>query len=403
MAAQIPLKLIVGGTNNLGRMAAGDTIAASYLDPLVLTTTNTATVSGKTFSGLRINTTEHTDHGAILTSGGHKVLDVVQSTTPDNRARLSTADTTAGVATVPLEMVGGATTIHCNIIPKGASGRLKVAGVEVADISSTQSLSGKTLTQPTIGDFTNANHTHTSTSTGGTLSASAIGSGTLSAARLPSIREADYSGNFASDGGLALMRPVGISYVSEATMGSGTLVADRRYWIPLLAPVRSSPTLTTLKIRIESGWAASRFVKVGVYDNTGGATAPKPNALASVEGVFDLNTGGVAIVTCTLSSPVVLTPGALYWLAFWANTSVPTITTWPTSGVMPTMVLGLNQSGADGMFQLSTNAAPTWGYFDDSSYGSLPSTAPSLSPASTSNGYLWRTGPRWAIGATWSS
>ncbi len=45
-------------------------------------------------------------------------------------------------------------------------------------------LTNKTLTTPTIGDFSNATHAHTNAASGGTLSASAIASGTIGTARL---------------------------------------------------------------------------------------------------------------------------------------------------------------------------------------------------------------------------
>jgi len=57
-------------------------------------------------------------------------------------------------------------------------------GAVVLD-SNTVTLTNKTLTTPTIADFTNANHDHLDTDDGGTLSAAAIASGTLDEARLP--------------------------------------------------------------------------------------------------------------------------------------------------------------------------------------------------------------------------
>lgn len=50
----------------------------------------------------------------------------------------------------------------------------------------TDTLTNKTLTTPTIGSFTNATHSHTNAAGGGTLSATAIASGTMATARLGS-------------------------------------------------------------------------------------------------------------------------------------------------------------------------------------------------------------------------
>lgn len=53
----------------------------------------------------------------------------------------------------------------------------------LANLDQAQTLTNKTLTTPTIGDFTNATHTHANNAGGGTLNASAIAAGTLATAR----------------------------------------------------------------------------------------------------------------------------------------------------------------------------------------------------------------------------
>jgi hypothetical protein len=54
---------------------------------------------------------------------------------------------------------------------------------KVANLDEAQTFTNKTLTQPTIGDFTNATHGHTNAAGGGSLDAAAIGSGALAKAR----------------------------------------------------------------------------------------------------------------------------------------------------------------------------------------------------------------------------
>ena len=53
----------------------------------------------------------------------------------------------------------------------------------ITTLTGSQILTNKTLTTPTIGDFTNAAHTHQNAAGGSSLSAAAIGSGTLATAR----------------------------------------------------------------------------------------------------------------------------------------------------------------------------------------------------------------------------
>src|SRR3990167_6214909 len=53
----------------------------------------------------------------------------------------------------------------------------------VALLAATQTLAAKTLTTPTIADFTNATHAHQTAAGGGALDAAAIGSGLLGVAR----------------------------------------------------------------------------------------------------------------------------------------------------------------------------------------------------------------------------
>lgn len=56
----------------------------------------------------------------------------------------------------------------------------------LVDATTAQTLTNKTLTQPVIGDMTDANHSHQNAAGGGTLNASAIAAGTIATARLGS-------------------------------------------------------------------------------------------------------------------------------------------------------------------------------------------------------------------------
>jgi len=94
---------------------------------------------------------------------------------------LETTNSTTGNA-VTLETVGGDTNIDLNITPKG-TGWLTINSVDVVTLSDSQTLSNKTLSSPTIGNFTNATHTHQNTTGGGVLVIGSATSGTLTEIR----------------------------------------------------------------------------------------------------------------------------------------------------------------------------------------------------------------------------
>ncbi len=80
-------------------------------------------------------------------------------------------------------------------------------------LGATQTLTNKTLTTPTIGDFTNANHNHQNAAGGGSLDAAAIGSGTLNNARV----------NWASPSAIGTGTPAAGTFTTLSTTGKATV------------------------------------------------------------------------------------------------------------------------------------------------------------------------------------
>ncbi len=117
-----------------------------------------------------------------------KLANMAQGTLKGRAAGAGTGDpsdvtTLPWTLTVPEGGTGAATLT--GLVKGNGTGAMTAATAETDYVtpSGSGTLANKTLTTPTIGDLTNANHTHQNAAGGGTLNASAIGAGTLPVAR----------------------------------------------------------------------------------------------------------------------------------------------------------------------------------------------------------------------------
>jgi hypothetical protein len=122
----------------------------------VVTTSSTDTLSNKTLTAPKF-----ADLGFIADANGNEliILDTVASAV--NEVTLANAATTG---TPTLTASGGDTDISLDLVAKG-TGKVKAGGVDLVTISSTDTLTNKTLTSPTV---------NTATIAGGTLSDAVI-------------------------------------------------------------------------------------------------------------------------------------------------------------------------------------------------------------------------------------
>lgn len=119
-------------------------------------------------------------NGQALGDGTLELLKFSETGSAVNELTVKNAVTTAAPE---LQATGDDANISLNLVPKG-TGVVQVGGVEVVSLTGTHTLTNKTLTTPTIGDFTNAAHDHQDAAGGGTLDAAAIAAGTLSDDRI---------------------------------------------------------------------------------------------------------------------------------------------------------------------------------------------------------------------------
>ncbi len=85
----------------------------------------------------------------------------------------------------------------------------------IVTLAASQTLTNKTLTTPTIGDFTNATHNHQNAAGGGSLDAAAIGSGTLNNSRVNWASPSAIGGTASADGTFNTLTNNGVATIGQ--------------------------------------------------------------------------------------------------------------------------------------------------------------------------------------------
>ncbi len=164
-------------TNNriLGRLTAGAG------DTEELTASDVKTILSLTKSDVGLGNVDNTSDATKLTASG-----TLQNKTIDNTNTITVKD-----ANFTIQDDGDTTKqakFQASGITSGQTRTLTIpdASTTLVGTDTTDTLTNKTLTTPTIASFVNATHNHQNAAGGGTLDAAAIASGTIATARLGS-------------------------------------------------------------------------------------------------------------------------------------------------------------------------------------------------------------------------
>lgn len=245
-------------------------------------------------------------------------------------------------------------------------------------INDIQTLTNKTLTTPTIADFTNAQHDHQDADDGGTLDAAAIASGTMNTARLGSGTANSSTILFGDStwGPTLSVTEIFADRASQAlTAGSTITVTDGEPY----TPITSSGAIT---LTAEPIIAAGRNGQLVVLKNTGAF-----NIIVS-----DVNSVGGCLIRLTANTVTIQPGGSMgliydstigFWIEQWVlnpQTFTPSIATL-TSDLAATREVAASGTDTAPNFTLTYVGTPSACSIDVSSGGDPGTSWPISVPA----------------------
>jgi len=258
----------IAGTNVL---TATEVLGKSVPSGTIVGTDDTQTLSNKTLTSPKF-----ADLGFIADANGNELIILDTVTDAINEVTLANA---AATDAPTLTATGGDTNISLNLVPKG-TGTVQIGGVNAVTISSTDTLTNKTLTTPTISSILNTGTLTLPTSTDTLVGRATTDTLTNKTLTSPTINTATIAGGTLVD---SVIRGLEEDVNVVAAAATGTInfnIETASVWYY----TTNATANHTLNFRFSSSVSLNTSLAIGdaitlVWLNTNGGTAFYPNVI----------------------------------------------------------------------------------------------------------------------------